>query len=91
MGSIIRRGGTIGRGLNGDEKHALQCRQKAQEVGAMIPGVKDHDMFEHIAAGYARLTTTQETLAKQISAAPRPGFQTVPFAGWSIFKVCTLT
>ncbi len=53
--------------MDGHKERALQYRLKAQEVRAMLSDMKDQharDALEGIAAGYERLATIQENLAK---------------------------
>lgn len=66
MGSMMRRG-TIGREMDGHAEQAFKYRQKAEELRAMIPDMKDQharETLEKLAVGYDQLAKAQDNLAR---------------------------
>lgn len=61
--------------MNEHDKRAFDYRQKAVELRAMIPDMKDRhsrDTLEKIAAGYDQLANVQDSLARADKAHEKP-------------------
>lgn len=59
--------GTIGRGMNEHEQCALKYREKAEELRAILPSMKDplyRKILEKLIVDYGKLADAQEKLAK---------------------------
>lgn len=59
--------GTIGRGMNEHEQRALKYREKAEELRAILPSMKDplyRKILEKLIVDYGKLADAQEKLAK---------------------------